>query len=284
MIFFITSFLGQEDFTMIEKLIEKLMEDTKKQSISMCYEKRNTSLIESKLGGVPFMPEGGEWPVNTKDGKKLYFLIQLNFEEMPHMEGYPEKGLLQVFIANDDLYGADFDNETNQEGFRVLFYEDISNPMEEEEIIKMIPEVDEEEFLTPFESKDSFAIYFKLMPVCISINDYRFDDFYNSIKEELPKELVAEEWYNLDDEILNELYKDKRIDATGSRIGGYPFFTQSDPREYEEDMQDYELLFQIDTHDGIIMWGDSGVANFFIKKEDLASKDFSKVLYNWDCC
>ena len=32
-----------------------------------------------------------------------------------------------------------------------------------------------------------------------------------------------------------------------------------------------------------IMWGDVGVANFFIRPEDLKNKDFSKVLYNWDC-
>lgn len=33
-----------------------------------------------------------------------------------------------------------------------------------------------------------------------------------------------------------------------------------------------------------IMWGDCGVANFFIHPDDLKNKDFSKVLYNWDCC
>ena len=35
--------------------------------------------------------------------------------------------------------------------------------------------------------------------------------------------------------------------------------------------------------DGEIMWGDYGVANFFIHPDDLAKKDFPKVLYNWDC-
>jgi uncharacterized protein YwqG len=33
-----------------------------------------------------------------------------------------------------------------------------------------------------------------------------------------------------------------------------------------------------------IMWGDVGVGNFFIDYNDLLKKDFSKVLYNWDCC
>ena len=32
-----------------------------------------------------------------------------------------------------------------------------------------------------------------------------------------------------------------------------------------------------------IMWGDVGVANFFIRLEDLKNRDFSNVLYNWDC-
>lgn len=33
-----------------------------------------------------------------------------------------------------------------------------------------------------------------------------------------------------------------------------------------------------------VLWGDCGVANFFINSEALKKKDFSKVMYNWDCC
>ena len=63
------------------------------------------------------------------------------------------------------------------------------------------------------------------------------------------------------------------------QIGGYPFFTQYDPRQ--EDNNEV-LLFQLDSQDHIL-WGDSGVGNFFISKEDLKNKDFSHVRYNWDC-
>lgn len=31
------------------------------------------------------------------------------------------------------------------------------------------------------------------------------------------------------------------------------------------------------------MWGDMGVANFFIRREDLLRRDFSRVWYTWDC-
>lgn len=70
---------------------------------------------------------------------------------------------------------------------------------------------------------------------------------------------------------------------------GYPYFTQSDPREYEEKYRYYDtLLFQMDSDYGEeeddILWGDAGVANFFMNREDLKNRNFDKVLYNWDCC
>ncbi|MEK3889148.1 DUF1963 domain-containing protein [Bacillus sp. FSL K6-3431] len=44
------------------------------------------------------------------------------------------------------------------------------------------------------------------------------------------------------------------------------------------------MLLQIDSEfEKGMMWGDSGVANFFIRKQDLERLDFSHVLYNWDC-
>lgn len=49
---------------------------------------------------------------------------------------------------------------------------------------------------------------------------------------------------------------------------GYAFFTQFDLRKYKEEYSGYDiLLLQIDTDEHLdIMWGDGGVANFFIKK------------------
>ena len=33
-----------------------------------------------------------------------------------------------------------------------------------------------------------------------------------------------------------------------------------------------------------ILWGDMGIANFFIKNENLKRLDFSDILYEWSCC
>nr|WP_088909012.1 DUF1963 domain-containing protein [Brevibacillus formosus] len=38
-----------------------------------------------------------------------------------------------------------------------------------------------------------------------------------------------------------------------------------------------------DNYDYYVSWGDSGVSNFFVRREDLLRLDFSKVSYTWDC-
>lgn len=62
---------------------------------------------------------------------------------------------------------------------------------------------------------------------------------------------------------------------------GYPYFTQWDPRDEEDGRR--ILLLQLDSCDRCVEWGDAGVANFFISPEALERRDFSDVLYNWDC-
>jgi uncharacterized protein YwqG len=78
---------------------------------------------------------------------------------------------------------------------------------------------------------------------------------------------------------------EKLFPSTGHKLGGYPYFTQWDPR-YDQKYRDanYILLFQMDSDDDAhIMWGDVGVGNFFIREQDLREGDFSNILYSWDC-
>ncbi|MCL1987051.1 MAG: DUF1963 domain-containing protein, partial [Firmicutes bacterium] len=65
----------------------------------------------------------------------------------------------------------------------------------------------------------------------------------------------------------------------------YPWFAQDDRRPNGS-----TLLFQMSSEFGSeipeedeIMWGDAGVAHFFINRADLQNLKFDDVLYNWDC-
>ena len=96
----------------------------------------------------------------------------------------------------------------------------------------------------------------------------------------------------LDEDAYDELFEFFQETDDGCMTGGhwmlgYPSFTQEDPRT--EDSPFDTLLLQIDSmrdEDGgnPILWGDCGVCNFFIARTDLEKLDFSRVLYNWDCC
>ncbi|WP_029102132.1 DUF1963 domain-containing protein [Moraxella caprae] len=74
------------------------------------------------------------------------------------------------------------------------------------------------------------------------------------------------------------------------QIGGEPTFVQGDIfywAFWEKWDKHHKLLFQLDseysraTKSYKALWGDCGVANFFITPEDLKNLDFSKVVYAW---
>jgi uncharacterized protein YwqG len=198
-------------------------------------------------------------------------LAQVNFSDFPNLKDYPDKGLLQFYISNDDCYGLDFKDQYNPGSFRVIY---IENPEEQQ----LNPDTSFIDTLIQSENSPVFKphrLSFTKKIDYVGMNDYRsnshgfhvdnwLEQFSGTVKNKL-----EDTWYNL-------------FSSNGHKIGGYAYFTQSDPREYAEGTENSILLFQMDSDDHI-MWGDVGVGNFFISPNDLVNKDFTKVLYNWDC-
>ncbi len=275
------------------KIIETINQKTVKKCLKFKLKSGNPGILDSKIGGVPFIPVGGEYPVSADSGEMLYLLAQINFEQIPHLPDFPTKGILQFFIGGDDLYGCDFENN-EQKSWRVVYYEDISSPMKEKDIENLMDKQKKgDDVMLPFEEPgQSYFMELEEAMTPMANDDYRYQELFI---EEFKKLGIEEfndigDFYLLPDEITNVIYDDfyDELSGLGSKIGGYPGFTQSDPREYDENYMDYELLLQVDSEsvdeEWAIMWGDAGVANFFIHPEDLKKLDFSKVLYNWDCC
>lgn len=252
-----------------EKYREKI-EETIQPFINIVTKARNTTLFESKFEGNPYFPLSMEYPKNA-EGLPLKLLAQINFADVPkHVLNVPEKGILQFYIdAYDDVLGMDFENGQNQEGFRVIFHEQIEH--DESKIIQDFSFItgnkDEMYFPVEKEMALSFATCYKPL----SMNDFRSNTHYAELMSEIED----------DDDLVDAIYES--LDSTGHKIGGYPFFTQEDPRAYGDYTDSTILLLQVDTEGEHIMWGDSGVGNFFITEEALKQRDFSKVLYNWDC-
>lgn len=229
------------------------------------------SIRQSKLFHYPCMPKGAAYPVDGQ-GRFMLPLAQINFRECPRLAGFPETGYLQFYIANDDSYGLNFDDQMDQSGFRVLYFPEaaVTDPQED---FSFLAETMKGEF-SPVHK--AHLLSFQHTVEYISMEDIHAERRIDAATAE-----VYGMYPQLEDTLDEKLYD--RFSTIGHKLGGYAGFTQYDPRKNNTDWSDHILLFQLDSDDHI-MWGDIGVANFFIHPDDLARLDFDAVVYNWDCC
>lgn len=276
----------------VEKIFTELDSETTKNYIEInLLPGENLTITDSKFSGFPYLPKTHSVPV-TSDGKQLLFLAQINCEQLPENNIYPNTGILQFWIFNEDLMGLNFDEKTSDETKRVIYYpiiEEYYNETELEEIYD--PTNGESEFYTPFEdhenNKNGYVLEFVSKKEGIAYTDYRYNDmFVEKWNQYLPDEPISMIWEIKDNEIIDMIWAKYHTDV--HKIGGYAFFMQEDPRGFEN--SEYEILllqiasdFDKNTKKYRVIWGDCGVAGFFIKPEKLAELDFSNTLYNWDC-
>lgn len=280
----------------IKKIVLDILEKNKKPTIKIEVSDDKPNLFQSKFGGLPYLPKDKEVP-RDKENRQFTLLAQINIEELPENNIYPMKeGILQFWILNDDVYGLDFDNLLGN-GYKVVYYKEIDKSVTEEEILEKYKPYEEDENYFPIEGE--FSLKFELRDGYFSDSN---DDFREIVDEEMKKFYLEnrEKYPEIlkvykDGEYLNYwdiwdiLEEDKEIGEklfeAGHKIGGYPNFTQSDVRDLKAGYN--ILLLQIDsegTDEHKIMWGDCGIANFFIREKDLKELNFDEVIYNWDCC
>ncbi|BFU26646.1 Domain of unknown function (DUF1963), putative [Entamoeba histolytica] len=260
-----------------QKIAKEIMFATTKKIVRFECSDKPASRYNSKLGGNPYLPKGFEYPKDLSTNKPLSFLMQINFEEFEALENYPTKGILQFYILVDDSYnfGVNYEDITNQEKFRVVYFESIEKDETKLQEAPIIENKIDGPIFTPcllLPEKGEMGI----SPSCYQFNKivdkyamkYEIDD---SEKDSLNEYLY--EFLSVQDDI---------------HIGGYSSFTQDDPRFYDN-KQLTETLLQIGSifggnNSNYIMWGDCGIANFFINPEDLKASNFTRVGYIWDCC
>lgn len=257
-------------------------------------EERTPTLTSTKLGGLPYWPRDLTYPTQ-KRGLKLMLLAQLNLDDFAGCDRLPQGGLLQFFVdSDDDCSGMDFDDGTNQDGFRVIWHKTIDQSVTADDVRAL-------EIPTSFDSWDDclgnplrgeYALEVSKDTGWINPASDGFDEaFLSCCKQLLGDQYVAgrDDWYDClarpDSDRIFDLFN---LEGPQHQVFGYPFFTQTDPRSYQENLRDLDtLLLQIDS-DGTkegdrVLWGDVGIGNFFINGEALKRCDFSRVLFNWDC-
>lgn len=208
----------------------------------------------SKFGGLAYLPMYLEYP-KGKSGAPMFLLAQINFEEMPKLDLFPTEGILQIFMDINEY-----------EDFHVRYIPK-KEKFDDPQNLDFLRGRAQSKYYFPVEIPHKIKGYFKKVPLP------EFSESFNKVFEKyMPTE---EDGYQFSD-----LYLDVIQEYPEHHIGGEPRFCQDGPG-YKK-MGDYEVLLHMGCTD-YICYGDSGVMVFFIKKEDLKNKDFSKVEFYYDC-
>lgn len=270
---------------LLENAYKAFYKDTDRKCINLDPGKQfmrdddETKRTATKIGGIPYWPNNKEFPKYKNED--MIMLAQLNFSTLPKLDGFPNSGIMQFFV-----YDTEYETIGSNDRVKVVYHD------------KVLPKrdwstINENHTTINKKLEDGYApiygVYFpKATLTTSSMNEY-VDGYENLLCKYINKEFNTN-WKSYSAIpirikkrmiVVSENLKNDDTYA-GCKIGGYPYFTQYDPRE--KDPRYDILMLQLDSGDGM-MWGDCGVANFFTSNEAMKSKNFDKkVLFTWDCC
>ncbi|MBC8103100.1 MAG: DUF1963 domain-containing protein [Cytophagales bacterium] len=225
----------------------------------------------SRYGGLPDLPQGMNWPRDTRN-RRLSFLLQVNLAEVPSFAGklVPDQGMLYVFAEDWDLIA--------------LFYAPASQTL--------LPASDLEE---EGEDEDSLSNediaglkpYHIAIRATIDLPEWT-SDAHSAITDALEAEGgdpdAASDQYN----VLMKTLRGKdnswagKLQGRPCWIGYVPDGTHgdeaaalaADPKLETE----WRLLLLLDTNDAVnMMFGDAGYLQVFIQRDALAQRDFGNL-------
>ena len=265
----------------LDDVLETVRKESETDAVFIETGTGDTNLFSSKFGGLPYWPADKEYPTDS-NGNKLLLLAQINLNDV-NFDKLPSKGILQFFVANDDIIGLD-----DEKGSKVVYHEVIDTSITEEDVrncgIMSNLDLNDDSLMFPFQA--CFSLSFSVRKDILHTINEGFDDIANRVLNEkyglncdFPWSYLCKEDYR---------YLEKDAPDCNHKMFGHPYFTQGDPRTDIESIEKYDtLLFQLDSEfvngKPEIIIGDSGIINFFINSKDLENLNFDDVLYNWDC-
>lgn len=267
---------NMEKIRLCQEIVDRIQQESKRPACYLEFSKEPFGIADSHLGGVPYVPRDGEIPTDEK-GSQLWLCAQINFAQMPHLDGFPDRGIFQLFASDFDAdggFGFYAGECEEQSGWKAVYYEEVDSSVTEAECAaKMaVPweEASKKNMPRPahkFDWKDieegraelwripAHPLKISFRPVVqdvIGDNDFRFDDLFAAELERRLPGADPEEFmpYELRDETDEERETLRRIrdqiESGGCKLGGYAYFEQYDIREDDEERAAWDiLLFQL---------------------------------------
>ena len=253
---------------------------------------------ESKFGGKPYLPANFSWPYyngedydGIKKSRPLSFLAQIDLSETHPFDNdgkLPDRGMLYFFYETETMkWGFSPDDNgcarvyyfEKTEGFTAL------NPPSELSTEFLVPEIK-----ISFNDGKSIPSYEELDIHMPSTADLEYDE-YEALLENNGIEELCERHKLLGyaDLIQGEPLTECEAVSRGIYMGSpdiYRKLSQTEKDDIKLHAADWVLLFQMASicdEENDVMWGDVGNLYFYIRKDDLATKNFDKIWLVLQC-
>ncbi|APT88591.1 hypothetical protein CFRA_04145 [Corynebacterium frankenforstense DSM 45800] len=248
----------------------------------------------SQLGGHPYVDAAHPWPLDAR-GRAMAFLAQVNLGELPALPGFPRRGLMQFFLADDPHHGLFAEG-----GHLVRFLPDVPAGGASRGGLRGIfgrsrtpapgaafPPPEFNPLVDPRVPHGLQGVPVLALPRLGSV------EFGGEGNELLPDELVA---------ALTGLARERGLDRVAHAadeweaydmaaaalvppgqltLGGFPDFVQADPRQSPD--QAALLTVRSGGSARVVDWGgDLGVGCFFAASETIEAGDLTATGFSWD--
>jgi uncharacterized protein YwqG len=241
------------------------------------------------LGGLPELPADAEWP--SWKGRPLSFLGQIDLGSAPEFEWpewAPREGRLLFFY---DITEQPWGFDPKDRGCCAVIYAPPGAAVAERLPPEDVP------IAGRFRRKDmrlvphtSYPSYEKLVyhRSRLALTDEDFD--------EITEELDALEPLDSESSQLHRVFgwaqpvqgddmeSEAQLASNGVYCGDAKGYHSPEGKRLARDAADWLLLFQLDSDDDAdMMWGDAGRLYFWVRRQDVASRDFSNVWLILQC-
>lgn len=280
---------------------EKFSEKYGKNAIAFKFTDKKAEPLQTKIGGKPDLPPDFEWYYykgtdyndDVRANRPLSFMAQINCAEIKKYDRdnlLPEKGMLYFFY---ELMTMEWGFSPDHKGCaRVFYYDgDLSNLKSTE-----LPDDLDEECIIP-EIAVEFQTFRDIPDYCETCllddfeipddEDDEFDELYNEKRyEDFPDDLRMKLLGYAD--IMQDVmqYQCEYV-SRGYDIGeGFPEMSETEEADIRNHLQDWILLFQMDTietENFEFMFGDCGIIYFWIRKDDLKNRNFDNIQLILQC-
>lgn len=246
---------------------------------------KQAKVVSSRIGGQPDLPPDFTWP--RCDNGSMSFIAQIDLDDAAKYDKeslLPPKGILYFFYdQTQQTWGFDPKDKGN---WLVHYFDgDVRDlkPMpfpgdidEDARFHATSADFSEEITLPPFES-----IFIDKLKLSKNDRDKYFDWMIDQSKNMAE---VRHKLLGYPDIIQNEMQTECQLVSNGLYCGDSSGYHDPRAEALIKDSEEWILLLQIDSDDNAaMMWGDVGRLYFWIKKDDLAKKQFENTWLILQC-